>query len=151
MANGRSRDGAGRRGQAAGASTPSWLKDAWGNPIKLVKRDKKLDHPTGNTQFDYYELVSAGPDGKFDTADDVTSSATDQWHLAQGWWFRTARTRPQSCSGRWDRQRNLLQLEMAAMAADGCRLRRSVRRRAPMAAAGVPWRCRPAAAGGHSR
>src|SRR5262249_10828101 len=47
------------------------LKDAWGEPIKLVKRDQKQDHQTGLAQFDYHELVSAGPDRKFGTDDDV--------------------------------------------------------------------------------
>ncbi len=53
---------------------PRSLKDAWGNHIKLFKREKKLANPIGMNQFDYYELVSAGPDGKFGTDDDIKSS-----------------------------------------------------------------------------
>jgi hypothetical protein len=62
-------------------------KDAWGKAIRLVRRDKKLDNQTGWTQFDYHELVSDGPDGKPDTADDVKSSSKDAWHLAAGQWL----------------------------------------------------------------
>jgi 5-hydroxyisourate hydrolase-like protein (transthyretin family) len=63
------------------------LKDAWGKPVKLVRRDKKIEHALGFSQFDYHEIVSAGPDGKFDTEDDVKSSAKDGWQLAQGQWL----------------------------------------------------------------
>ena len=73
-----------------------FLKDAWGKPIKLVKRDKKLNNTTGQNQFDFHELVSAGPDGQFDTADDVKFSNRQQQALAGGMWFtdeRLARNR----------------------------------------------------------
>lgn len=66
-----------------------WLKDAWGEPLKLIKRDKKLDHEMGASQFDYHEIVSAGPDGKFGTGDDLTSTMKGQSRLAQGLWLRT--------------------------------------------------------------
>jgi hypothetical protein len=78
------------------------LTDAWGKPIKLAKRDNKLDHQTGHSQFDHHEIASAGPDGKFDTADDVTSSGRDQWHLAQGQWF-AAPEAEELAQGRWGR------------------------------------------------
>lgn len=64
-----------------------WGKDAWGNPIKLVKRDKKREHQSGWTHLDYHDLVSAGPDGKFGTEDDVTQGNPNEWHLAQWWWL----------------------------------------------------------------
>src|SRR5262249_54659997 len=64
-----------------------WLEDAWGHPIKLVKRDKKRDQPTGWPQLDYYELVSAGPDGKFGSADDLELGSPNRWPLAQMWWL----------------------------------------------------------------
>ncbi len=70
----------------AGYNQGNWLKDAWGNPYKLVKRAKKLDNPSGQPQFDFYELVSAGPDGKFDTADDVTFVPAQNAQVAQSWW-----------------------------------------------------------------
>ena len=55
------------------------LQDAWGRPIRLVKRDEKLPNQTGWPLFDSYELVSAGADGEFGTDDDVT-----QFHPQQG-------------------------------------------------------------------
>jgi hypothetical protein len=65
-----------------------WMKDAWGRSIKLVKRDKKAEQPNVPPQFQYYELVSAGPDGKLGTADDVKLDQPNNWQLAQGWnWF----------------------------------------------------------------
>jgi uncharacterized protein YfaS (alpha-2-macroglobulin family) len=47
------------------------LKDAWGEPLRLVKRDKKIDHPLFGPAFAEYEIVSAGPDRVPATADDV--------------------------------------------------------------------------------
>jgi hypothetical protein len=61
------------------------LKDPWGNPMKVVKRDKKWQNPWGWTQFEYHDIVSAGPDGKFGTDDDVKLSVhvdPNRW----GWW-----------------------------------------------------------------
>jgi hypothetical protein len=68
-----------------------WLKDAWGQPIKLVKRDKKIEHGTGWTQFDFYEIISAGPDGKFGTADDVTMHGPNRWFDVSMWWLEEDR------------------------------------------------------------
>jgi hypothetical protein len=65
----------------------SFLKDAWGGTIKLVKRPKKLDHQTGLTQLDYYELTSAGPDGKFGTDDDVKLLPAQVWNGLGAWWL----------------------------------------------------------------
>ncbi len=76
-----------------------WLKDAWGGTIKLVKRDKKRDHQTGWTQFDYHELVSAGPDGKFGTEDDVKWLNPNQWFLAQLWWIGSETRQAQLSQG----------------------------------------------------
>ncbi len=64
----------------------SWLVDAWGTPIKLAKLDKKRDNPSGQTQFDFHELVSAGPDRKFGTKDDVRMTDPNGWQFAQLWW-----------------------------------------------------------------
>jgi 5-hydroxyisourate hydrolase-like protein (transthyretin family) len=63
------------------------LKDAWGQSMKLVKLDKPRQYIGGWSLFDQYDLVSAGPDGKFGTADDVKLPPADQWHLAQVWWI----------------------------------------------------------------
>ena len=70
-----------------GKTLRSWLKDAWGREFRLVKVEKKREHQTGWSQFDYYEIVSAGPDGKFGTADDVKPVSPNEWHLVQWWWL----------------------------------------------------------------
>lgn len=65
-----------------------WEKDAWGRPFRVVYREKKLSHPWGgHTQMDHHEIVSAGPDGKFGTDDDVVLGPQEKWHLAQWWWL----------------------------------------------------------------
>ncbi len=65
-----------------------WLKDAWGQPLKLVKLDKKRTDPQGQTQFEQYDIVSAGPDGKLGTDDDVklSTAPVNPWRYAQVWW-----------------------------------------------------------------
>src|SRR5262249_44808199 len=60
-----------------------WLKDAWGTPFRLERRKEKLAHPTGMSQFDEHDLVSAGPDRKFGTDDDVRLTANDLWQLGR--------------------------------------------------------------------
>jgi hypothetical protein len=62
------------------------LEDAWGRPMKMVKLDKSRQYIGGWRQWDQYDLVSAGPDGKFGTADDVKLPPLAQWHLTQAWW-----------------------------------------------------------------
>ena len=66
---------------------PACLKDAWGQPIKLMQRKIPLDNPTGWTQFDHHELVSAGPDRRFDTLDDLKQSNAYQRQRALEPWF----------------------------------------------------------------
>jgi 5-hydroxyisourate hydrolase-like protein (transthyretin family) len=68
-------------------NNPPWMKDGWGNAIKLVKLDKKRDNKTGMNQFDFHTLVSAGPDGKFDTADDVTLTPALTNENVTVWWI----------------------------------------------------------------
>jgi len=62
-----------------------WLRDGWGQAIKLVPRDNKAVNRTGHAQFDHYDLVSAGPDRDFETADDVSWVRTGP-RIAGGWW-----------------------------------------------------------------
>ncbi len=50
---------------------PLVLQDAWGGPTRLVRCPFKLTNKTGLPQFDFHELVSAGPDRAFDTSDDL--------------------------------------------------------------------------------
>jgi hypothetical protein len=53
---------------------PKVLKDGWGAEMRLIHLKKKRPHSLGIPQFDKCELRSAGPDGVFDTADDVVIS-----------------------------------------------------------------------------
>ncbi|MBI1915406.1 MAG: hypothetical protein HYS12_11820 [Planctomycetes bacterium] len=71
---------------AKAVGDPRVARDAWGGPIKLVKRAGKLANPTGHDLYNTHELVSAGPDGKFDTADDVKQSVAIAWNHGAGWW-----------------------------------------------------------------
>jgi hypothetical protein len=66
----------------------NWLNDVWGKPYRLVKLKKKQDHKSAYSQLDYYRIVSAGPDGKFGTEDDVVWSTPNNnpWQSAQWWW-----------------------------------------------------------------
>jgi hypothetical protein len=64
-----------------------WIKDAWDKPIRLEKRVDKRNNTTGWTQLDYHELVSAGPDGKFGTEDNVKLSDWSRLGYAQMWWL----------------------------------------------------------------
>lgn len=68
----------------------SFLKDAWGHDIELVHRAKKWKHPNGWDQFAHYELVSAGPDGKLGTADDIKQSQPD-FVTSNGYWWNHSR------------------------------------------------------------
>jgi hypothetical protein len=68
-----------------------WLKDCWGHPLQLVLRDKKLENPHGFGAFDFHELVSVGPDGKLDTADDVRAPNPAVAQHVQVWWLRDSR------------------------------------------------------------
>jgi uncharacterized protein YfaS (alpha-2-macroglobulin family) len=106
----------------ASRNTAFWGKDAWGKPIRLVKRDKKRDHQLGNPLWDFHELVSAGPDGKFDTADDVTTMPARQRHLVRFWWVLADESRlVQVGQGlhRRGRERFLLGLEQDRAGKDG--------------------------------
>jgi hypothetical protein len=59
------------------------LQDAWGQGFKLVAR--KGANPTGHAQFDAYDIVSAGPDRDYQTADDIRWTRTHK-QKAGGWW-----------------------------------------------------------------
>jgi hypothetical protein len=100
----------------------SYLKDAWGNSFKLVKLEKKRDNPQGQNQFDFHELVSAGPDGKFDTADDVKMVDPNHWQLAQVWWLDDASRQAQQAqfaNWGWNRHGRERVLMLGAMDRDG--------------------------------
>jgi hypothetical protein len=61
--------------------------DGWGSPIKLVPLDEKRVNAKGQNIYDFFELASAGADGKFGTDDDVPYAAHNQWWMAQMWWL----------------------------------------------------------------
>lgn len=63
----------------------NWLRDGWGQGFKLVRRDRKADNKTGHAQFDQFEIVSAGPDRDYMTADDVRGPSAEL-KTAGGWW-----------------------------------------------------------------
>ncbi|HXG08528.1 MAG TPA: MG2 domain-containing protein [Gemmataceae bacterium] len=109
------------------------LRDVWGEPIRLVKRDKKLNNPTGWNQFDYHELVSAGPDRKFDTEDDVKLSDPRMWQLLQAWWAPEGK---QLAGGRFGDPRMLRR--RGAFPADGMELQLGGGAKFDRAGAAVP-------------
>jgi 5-hydroxyisourate hydrolase-like protein (transthyretin family) len=78
-----------------------FLKDAWGQPIKLVKSDARLANPMGWEQFNHHQLVAAGPDGKFGTDDDIRSSSSNPWQMANGMWFLRDLGKDDGAAFRW--------------------------------------------------
>jgi hypothetical protein len=118
-----------------------WLTDVWGTPYKLIKLKKKQQHGWGNyAQFEYYRLVSAGPDGKFGTKDDVDINRPNFniWAEAQYWWLGDeSRQGKRNQQARWNRgmwrRRALMMDERMEIrkAADGMALGRHL---PPMAA-----------------
>jgi hypothetical protein len=62
-----------------------WLRDGWGQAFKLVERDNTKVNRTGHDQFDHHDLISAGPDRDFETADDI-SWVRNATRLSGGWW-----------------------------------------------------------------
>ena len=77
------------------------LKDAWGEPIRLRKRQPRQENVTELPQFDDFDLVSNGPDRLFDTADDLYFSDPNFKLRLRGNLFRgiTASPSSQSSSG----------------------------------------------------
>jgi hypothetical protein len=59
----------------------TWLKDAWGQPFKLIERRAKTKNTTGLTVLNDHEIVSAGPDGK----EVLTYQPFNQWQLQWVW------------------------------------------------------------------
>lgn len=62
------------------------LRDAWGQGFKLVKSDKKAANKTGHSQFDQYEIVSAGPDRDYMSGDDIGWTQVSEDKSVEGWW-----------------------------------------------------------------
>jgi hypothetical protein len=98
-----------------------WLKDSWGNPIRLEKRKEKPARPSGQPVLDQYELVSAGPDGKLGTADDVKAwpLGDQRWNWVGWWWLNdpsSAEARQQNMA--WANRR-VFMLQNRAMKGEG--------------------------------
>jgi hypothetical protein len=49
-----------------------YLQDAWGQPLRVIRREKVAEAGQVQPQFEYYDIVSFGPDGRFGTQDDVS-------------------------------------------------------------------------------
>lgn len=84
-----------------------YAKDAWNQPFKLVRRSKKAEQAFGNGQFDHYELVSLGPDGKLATQDDLGRTDAVALNFGGGqqfWWMNQA---GQAKFGNMDPRRNM--------------------------------------------
>jgi hypothetical protein len=81
-----------------------WQKDAWGNPYRLMKRTQKPAQPVHPPQVQDWEMVSAGPDGEFGTADDIKSGTPNDWQFLSYWWLAD----PTKAEGR---QQNLAMLQ----------------------------------------
>jgi hypothetical protein len=71
----------------AARGNPSTLKDAWGKTIAVRPRPKGETNPTGDMVYNDHNLVSAGPDGKFGTKDDVAYRFPfNYWEQLSFWW-----------------------------------------------------------------
>ena len=96
------------------------LPDAWGRDMKLVKLDKPRQYIGGWSQFDQYDLVSTGPDGKFGTADDVKLPPPSQWRFTQVWWMADESRQTAQAQFAWRRDLQLgEQFRMAGMLGGG--------------------------------
>jgi 5-hydroxyisourate hydrolase-like protein (transthyretin family) len=62
------------------------LRDGWGRTMRLVKRAAKTRVDFFGPPFNRFDLMSAGPDGKFGTADDVKYDFGHRDQLGVTWW-----------------------------------------------------------------
>lgn len=63
------------------------LVDGWGRAFRVVKRQNARE--ASPNVLDVYEVVSAGPDGKMDTADDIHIMPPGLQQFAPYWWMTT--------------------------------------------------------------
>jgi hypothetical protein len=68
-------------------SDSSWARDVWGEPIRIVAQNKPTNNPWGQPQFLFHELVSAGPDRKFGTKDDLKTAEIQVAGRFGGMWY----------------------------------------------------------------
>jgi hypothetical protein len=115
----------------------SWLQDAWGQAFKLVRSDQKHANPTGHAVFDDYDIISAGPDRDFSSADDLRWTALAGTQIARWWSPQEADRHLRSGPG----ATNLAQLQRGFLREEEERLARladQVRFGLPGAAGGGP-------------
>jgi hypothetical protein len=62
------------------------LTDGWGNNLRFIRRTASLPNQTGYPRFASHDVISAGPDGKFGTQDDLTMTWVDEEGAGLHWW-----------------------------------------------------------------
>ncbi len=75
-----------------GAIDKRWLKDGFGADFRIVRKNREGGKESTNV-LDDYDVVSAGPDGKLGTADDISlaKALSDTYRfggMAAGWWMQ---------------------------------------------------------------
>ncbi|HWY87856.1 MAG TPA: alpha-2-macroglobulin family protein, partial [Gemmataceae bacterium] len=65
----------------------SWTKDAWGSALRILAQDQPTKNPWGQPQFQFHELISAGPDRKFGTKDDLKVADVQATQRFGGMWW----------------------------------------------------------------
>jgi hypothetical protein len=95
-----------------GAIDKRWLKDGFGAPFQLVRKNR-TDGKASINVLDDYDVVSAGPDGKVGTSDDITlAKALSDTHrfggMAAGWWMQDRAGR---AAAKFDEFRDLVLVE----------------------------------------
>lgn len=99
-----------------GGTKKFWCIDSWDQPLKIVKKAKKEAHISGQVQFENYDIVSAGPDGKFDTKDDVRWD--NSWN-GGAWWGGNANLGQLQLQGNmWMQRANMAKGGMPMFMAD---------------------------------
>jgi len=116
-----------------------FLQDAWGRPIHLVAVDKKQAEAQAS-QFAFHVLISAGPDGKFGTEDDLRLCSPTVGELAHLWWLDAGERKAMLATHRGNELLNRLMVRKNRKAdfdalADGGAIHRELRAVAPAAAA----------------
>jgi hypothetical protein len=67
-----------------------YLQDAWGQPLRMVHRDKKAEAGQLQPLFENYDIISLGPDGKLGSQDDLSLREIvkpGHDHRFNGWWW----------------------------------------------------------------
>ena len=66
----------------------TYRRDAWGQPLRLTKRDPKSKTiPLNQQHFKEWQVVSVGPDGKLGTKDDINVINSNQMVFGGNFWW----------------------------------------------------------------